>query len=72
MIERALKYRREDVQKERDNRVKNVQQNKPKPVETQAPVNTSASYVAAPLADKEKPQYKKEKENQYKKKVAYK
>lgn len=68
-----MKYRREDVQRERDNRAKNVQQYKPKPAETQASVNASASNVAAPLADKEKPQYKKEKANLYKeKKMAYK
>lgn len=68
-----MRYRHEEVQRERDNRAKNTQQNKPKTAETQAAVNNSASNVAATVGDKEKPQYKKEKANQYKeKKVLYK
>lgn len=62
VIDRALRYRHEDVQRERDNRAKNVQQFKPKPAETQAPVNVSASNVAAPpkanLFKEKKPAYK--------------
>jgi hypothetical protein len=68
-----LRYRHEEAQRERDNRAKNAHQNKPKIAETQAAVNNTASNGAVPLGDKEKPQYVKEKANQYKeKKVLYK